>query len=77
MSTSEIADEYIAMRADHDVAEAATKTVAKLSIEPQGLVDALGAEILNSNRSNHEEMQKHRNDVLSYFAKVRDQLKGD
>lgn len=68
MTTSEIADAYIALRANHNVAEAASKTMAACSIPSQVLVDALGAEILNMNRSDYQRMQEYRNEVLSHFT---------
>jgi hypothetical protein len=68
MTTREAADAYIAFRKDHDVAEATTKTLAMFSISSQNLVDALGAEILNMNRPDYQEMQKYRNEVLSHFT---------
>ena len=77
MTTGEIADEYIAMRGEHDVAEAATKTMTKLSITPQNLIDALGAEALNNNRPDYEAMQTYRNEVLSHFTNLKNQSEND
>ena len=74
---SQIADEYIAMRADHDVEEAASQTVSKHSITLQNLVEALGAEILNNNRPNNAAMQSHRNEVLSYFTDLKNKSESD
>ena len=77
MTTGKIADEYIAMRADHDVEEAASQTVSKHSITLQNLVEALGAEILNNNRPNNAAMQSHRNEVLSYFTDLKNKSESD
>jgi len=77
MTTSEIADEYIALREKHNVGEAASKTLTKLSILPQGLVDALGAEILNSNRPDFQKVQEYRNEVLSHFAELKNASEDD
>lgn len=68
ITTGAVADAYIALRIDHDVAEAATKTMARFSISPQHLVDALGAEILNRNRPDYQETQMYRNEVLSHIT---------
>lgn len=68
MTTGEVADTYIALRADHDVAKAASQTMARYSLSPQDLVDALGAEILNMTRPGHQRMQEYRAEVLSHFS---------
>lgn len=68
MTTSEVADAYIALRVDHDVAEAAAMTMSEYSLSPQGLVDALGAEILNGTRPDHQRMSEYRTEVLSHFS---------
>ena len=71
MTTGEVADAYIALRADHDVAEAATKIMAECSISSQDFVDALGAEILNMQRPNDQMMRKYRNEVLSHVTTLK------
>lgn len=67
--TGEVVDAYIALRANHDVAEAAAKAMADFSLSSQGLIDALGAEILNGSRTDFNKVQEYRNEVLSHFTK--------
>ena len=67
-TTREVADAYSAYRAKHDVAQAAAKTMADFSLDGQGLIDMLGAEIM-SESSDMKKAQGYRNEVLSHFTK--------
>jgi len=67
-TTREVADAYSAYRTKHDVAQAAAKTMAEFSLEEQGLIDMLGAEILNAS-TDMNRAQEYRNEVLSHFTK--------
>jgi len=67
-TTREVADAYSAYRTKQDVAQAAAKTMADFSLDEQGLIDMLGAEIL-SESSDMKKAQEYRNEVLSHFTK--------
>lgn len=68
MTTREAADAYIALRAKHDVAEAAAKMLAEYpELTPSLLVDALNAEILSGSRPDFQAVSEYRNELLKLF----------
>ena len=67
MTTREAADAYIALRAKHDVAEAAAKMLDEYpELTPSLLVDALNKEIL-SERPDFQTVSEYRNELLKLF----------